>query len=294
MEEIDRYLQQYVTLVNERLAELFSEEELVEKELNEAARYSLFAGGKRLRPLLTLSTAEALGTSPEKALTAACALELVHTYSLIHDDLPCMDDDDLRRGKPTLHKAFNEATAVLAGDYLLTYSFEVIASDKELTETQKIRLITILAQAAGGGGMIGGQLLDMKAEGEQLPLERLATIHRFKTGAMISASVAFGAVIAGAEGKVLEQLAQFGYDIGLAFQIVDDLLDVTQTEELLGKTANSDLVNDKSTYVSLLGIEGAKRAAAELLGSALERLEALPLRGDRLKELALYLVERKR
>lgn len=263
-------------LIEKRLSALLPESRLPYKALYEAARYSLLDGGKRLRPQLALAAAEAFGAPKERALDPACALEMVHTYSLIHDDLPCMDNDDLRRGKPTLHRAFGEAQAVLAGDFLLTRAFEVLAEAPDLTEGQRLRLIRRLAQSAGGEGMIGGQLLDLQAEKEKSVEANVELIHRKKTGAMITASLLFGGIVADAPAAEMRLLETLGGKIGLAFQIIDDILDVTADPEQLGKTAASDISNNKTTYVSTLGLEKARRKAEQLHGSAKELLATLP------------------
>ncbi len=290
--DVTTYLQEKGQVVKDHLTKLVSEKGLPQDSLYRAAKYSLMAGGKRLRPILAIATAESFGCEPNKILNVACALELIHTYSLIHDDLPCMDDDDLRRGKPTLHKVYPEAHAVLAGDYLLTYAFEVISTDEALTDTQKVKLITTLSQNAGGQGMIGGQVMDIEAEDRQIPIEDLQCIHRNKTGAMITASVIFGGIVAGVPEQQLETLKLYGEDIGLAFQIIDDVLDVTQSEEVLGKTAGSDITNNKSTYVSLIGLEQAHATAHSLLLSAEERLKTLPITSSILEDLSNFIVNR--
>lgn len=289
---VTTYLQEKGQVVQDHLTKLVTVKGLPQDSLYRAAKYSLMAGGKRLRPILAIATAESFGCECQKILNAACALELIHTYSLIHDDLPCMDDDDLRRGKPTLHKVYPEAHAILAGDYLLTYAFEVISTDEVLTDTQKVKLITTLSQNAGGQGMIGGQVMDIEAEDRQVRVEELQCIHRNKTGAMITASVIFGGIVADVTDQQLEMLKLYGEDIGLAFQIIDDVLDVTQSEEVLGKTAGSDITNNKSTYVSLMGLEQAHATAHSLLVSAQERLKKLPITTPILEDLSNFIVNR--
>lgn len=290
--QLSDYLQEKIKAVDKELQQIVQVKETPEKALYQAAHYSLMAGGKRLRPILAIATAESLGCKMEKILSPACALELIHTYSLIHDDLPCMDDDDLRRGKPTLHKVYPEAYAILAGDYLLTHSFEVISNAKELTDKQKIMMIQLLSEAAGAKGMIGGQVMDMEAEEKEVNLAHLKTIHQNKTGAMIKTSIAFGGVIAELNEGELEALKKYGEEIGLAFQIIDDILDVTQSSEVLGKTANSDLHNHKSTYVSLLGVKQAKAEAKAHMQKAQDYLKKLPLQSDLLDQLASYIINR--
>lgn len=254
--------------------------------LFEAARYSLLGGGKRLRSLLTLATAQALGSEIESALSPACALEMVHTYSLIHDDLPCMDDDDFRRGRPSLHKAFSEATAVLAGDFLLTRAFEILADSPGLLTDQKIKLVRCLAKGAGGQGMIAGQILDMQAENHHVSYDQLENIHRCKTGALISAAVEFGAIIGNANEETTYLLKEFASEFGLTFQIVDDILDVTTSQKHKGSLKSSDLKNNKVTYVSLLGLDAAEKKAKEHFNRAFQALDRLPNFSDHLKSLA--------
>jgi geranylgeranyl diphosphate synthase type II len=247
--------------------------------LFEAARYSLLSpAAKRLRPLLLLATVDALGGSREAALIPACSLELIHTYSLIHDDLPCMDDDDLRRGRPTLHKVYPEGQAILAGDFLLTYAFEKLATAPHLSALQKIDLITSLAQSAGGEGMIGGQVIDLSlAQAKTLPSwEVLCAMHRKKTAALIVAAIDCGAIISHASTSTRELLQKAGQSLGLAFQIVDDILDVMGREEEIGKPVGSDARNAKTTAVSLLGLDRARALSEELLASAEELLSSLP------------------
>ncbi|WP_042224071.1 polyprenyl synthetase family protein [Oceanobacillus manasiensis] len=230
----------------------------VPEVLKKSMLYSIEAGGKRLRPILLLASYEAFGGKLNKVLPTAVALEMVHTYSLIHDDLPAMDNDDFRRGKPTNHKVFNEATAILAGDALLTYSFEIVGTDTGLSNEQRIRLVRMLAEVSGPAGMVGGQLLDMEAEDRPLALEELERVHTLKTGELLRFAVFAGAYIAGANSKQLAALEKFAYYLGLIFQVQDDILDVTGDQEKLGKPVGSDEGNQKSTYPKLLGIDGAQ------------------------------------
>jgi geranylgeranyl diphosphate synthase type II len=252
------------------------------------------AGGKRLRPLVAMLAADACGADPVEALPAACALEMVHTYSLVHDDLPAMDDDDLRRGRPTCHKAFDEATAVLAGDALLTLAFEVIARHTRPPEAAAA-CVRVLAEAAGPAGMVGGQMADLQAEGrpDGTP-EALEAIHRRKTGALLRASLRMGAAVAGAPEPIVRALDAYGHALGLAFQIVDDLLDVEGDESKMGKRVQKDSDHGKWTYPGLLGIEGSRLRARQLAEEASEALEPLGDRGARLKALVLELLERDR
>lgn len=259
------YLSLRCELIEKTLSQLISEHaEMPHSLLFQSARYSLLGPAKRLRPLLTLATAESFGADVKMALHPACALELIHTYSLIHDDLPCMDDDDLRRGKPSLHKVVGEGQAVLTGDYLLTYAFEVLAKSPLLTAEQKIELITILSERAGGDGMVGGQVLDLLSEGQSPDWNTIEFIHHHKTAALISASIEFGAVIAQVSDEDKKHLQSIGYKAGLAFQIVDDILDVTANELELGKPIGSDLDLNKATAVSVLGLEKAQTTANTL------------------------------
>ncbi|CAM4046506.1 polyprenyl synthetase family protein [Bacillus manliponensis] len=249
--------------------------------LREAMAYSLEAGGKRLRPLLLFATLHAFGKQKELGLEAACALEMIHTYSLIHDDLPCMDDDNLRRGKPTNHKVFGEAMAVLAGDGLLTYAFELIAKGPENVSAEtKLRLVLELAKAAGPEGMVGGQVADMEAEGKQLKLEELEYIHKHKTGRLLEYAVLAGALLSGATVVQQEKLLVFAKQVGLAFQIRDDILDVEGTEEEIGKPIGSDASNEKSTYTTLFTIDEAKRVLDETITSAKEAVRSLKLQDE--------------
>jgi geranylgeranyl diphosphate synthase type II len=290
--QIETYLKTKAALVEQKLNVLIPEKATDYDSLYKAARYSLLAGGKRLRPILAIATAEAFGKSESTALSAACALEMIHTYSLIHDDLPCMDDDDFRRGKPSLHKAFGEGHAVLTGDYLLTYAFEVVANDPSLHAAQKVALISLIARNCGCQGMIAGQVMDIQAEGKTLTIESLKQIHRYKTGALINASILTGAIIAEASPAEFQLLNDFGHDIGLAFQIVDDVIDVTSSEIKHGKKVASDAANHKTTYVTLLGIEEARQTADSLYIRSLSHLDQLNQDTSILKALAKCLVHR--
>lgn len=262
--------------------------------IHRAMRYSLFAGGKRIRPILCVAAAEAVSEQPRGVENAACALELIHTYSLIHDDLPALDNDDLRRGRPTSHKVFGEAIAILAGDALLTLAFEVLARMDGVDAERRIRLSLELASAAGTvGGMIAGQVHDLEGEGRDPTAELLERIHRAKTGALLRASLRIGAIYAGAGAAELEALTRFGEHIGLAFQIVDDLLDVEQTSEALGKTAGKDAAQHKITFPAVYGIERSHRMAEAELECAHHALARFGARALRLHELADYIVHRR-
>lgn len=260
-------------LIDAHLISIFDDEHIVSPRLREALGYALSLPGKRLRPLITLGVAELYGISEEIALPIASATELVHTYSLIHDDLPCMDDDDLRRGKPTLHVAFDEATAILVGDALLTKSFSLVASHEKLEDTRKNNLIISLTKAAGCGGMIGGQMLDIDAEKRTTSLEYVMQMHVQKTGALLGHSFASGALLAGK--KDADTLYKMGTEIGVAFQIIDDILDITQSSDVLGKPAHSDVSKAKTTILSYCSIEEAYVLAEEKLTRVLATCRSL-------------------
>ncbi len=264
--------------------------------VTEAMRYSLFAGGKRLRPILCLAGAEAVGGDPGEVLPVACALEMIHTYSLIHDDLPAMDDDDLRRGKPTCHKQFDEATAILAGDGLLTLAFQVLpeaALQYEGREAALLEVVRLLADAAGYRGMVGGQMLDLLAEGRQVTLPELETIHRLKTGALLTAAVRSGALLGGGSRGEVTLLTGYGEKFGLVFQITDDLLDVEGEAAEMGKATGMDAQRQKATYPALVGVEGARQWARRLVEQAVADLEPLGAPAAPLQELARYLLSRR-
>jgi len=264
--------------------------------IHRAVRYSLFAGGKRIRPVLVLAAAGAVGGSREEAMPLACAVEMIHTYSLVHDDLPAMDDDDLRRGKPTSHKVFGEAVAILAGDALLTRAFhlmaEVPAGWSDGRVRRRLAATAVLGEACGTGGLIGGQVVDLESEGRTIDGAALEGLHRAKTGALLGACVRGGAILGGAAEDDLARLARYADAIGLAFQVVDDVLDATESAERLGKTAGKDEAAGKSTYVSVHGLAGARRKAAELRGQALDAVAPLGERGALLAHLARLVVDR--
>ncbi len=296
--EITTYLKSKRLIVEQGLEKYMPGGQGVFGDHVKAMRYSLFVGGKRVRPILCLAAAETVSPDRQiqaKVLPIACALELIHTYSLIHDDLPAMDDDDLRRGKPTNHRVFGEAEAILAGDGLLTLAFEFLSKSElaSIPEYARLRIIHTIAGAAGSSGMVGGQSLDIANENnEQIPLELLQTIHASKTGALITASVQSGALAAGADEEQFENLTSYGKKIGLAFQIADDLLNVESTTEQLGKTAGSDADRGKSTYPSFFGVEKTRTLARETVNSALEALADFDDRADPLRSLAEYIINR--
>jgi geranylgeranyl diphosphate synthase, type II len=260
--------------------------------IHRAMRYSLFAGGKRVRPLLAIAAAEAVSDAPGGIESCACALEMIHTYSLIHDDLPALDNDDLRRGRPTCHKVFGDAMAILAGDALLTLAFEVLAKLDAQAE-RRVELVRELASASGTvGGMIGGQVNDIEGEGKRPTAALLDSIHRAKTGALLRASVRMGALYAGADAEQLAALTGFGEHVGLAFQIVDDILDVEQSSEALGKTAGKDAAQNKITFPAVYGIERSREMAEEERLAAHLALQPFDERAQRLRELADLVVRR--
>lgn len=263
--------------------------------IHQAMRHSVFAGGKRLRPILCMESARMIsGSVPSGVEEVGAALEMLHTYSLIHDDLPALDNDDLRRGRPTCHKAFGEATAILAGDALQTQAYEVLAR-VNCPPGARVRIIEEIARGTGTiNGMIGGQVVDLEAEHQKPNLETLEYIHRAKTAALITASVVSGALYAGADESAVASIRSFGQNIGLAFQIVDDVLDITQTSEQLGKTAGKDTAAEKATYPSLFGVEQSLKKADELVNSACAVLDRFDERAQTLKCLAHFLVERKK
>ena len=286
------FTQKYQQHCNQQLKEhLQNYAQHSHKQLAEAMEYGALMGGKRIRPILVYAAADALGDIPQTADTFACAIEAIHAYSLIHDDLPAMDDDDLRRGQPTCHITYDEATAILAGDALQTMAFELIASDEAIAPTCAIQAIRLLSKAAGAHGMVLGQAIDLNSVDKQLPLEGLEKMHKYKTGALIEAAVLLGALAANATKEQTYALRQYAKAIGLAFQVQDDILDVTSDTETLGKQQGADAFNNKPTYVSLLGLEGAQEKARQLIDSAHSSLSNLekPLI---LHSLADYIIER--
>jgi geranylgeranyl diphosphate synthase, type II len=281
-DRIDRVLRRWVP-----------EESAAPESIHQAMRYSLFAGGKRIRPLLCVAAAEAVSDSPDGVESAACALELIHTYSLIHDDLPALDNDDLRRGRPTCHKVFGEAIAILTGDALLTLAFQVL-SQLDCAPERRVRLSEELALAAGTvGGMIGGQVCDLEGEGKRPNAALLESIHRAKTGALLRASVRMGGIYAGADQEQISALSCYGEHVGLAFQIVDDVLDVEQSSEALGKTAGKDAQQKKITFPAVYGLERSREMAEQERLAAHLALRPLNSRAERLRELADLVVQRK-
>lgn len=279
--------------VNAALHRLVPAESAAPSVIHKAMRYSLFAGGKRIRPLLAIAAGECIDSNASGLEDAACALELIHTYSLIHDDLPALDNDDLRRGRPTNHKVFGEAMAILAGDSLLTFAFQVLAQLPNCRADRKIRLVEELAVASGTvGGMIGGQVHDLEGEQQAPTAELLERIHRAKTGALLRCSVRLGAIYAGANEADLAALSSYGEHIGLAFQIVDDLLDIEQSSEQLGKTAGKDVAQHKITFPAVYGIAKSHEMADAELAAAYQALEPFGERAHWLREIANAIVNR--
>jgi geranylgeranyl diphosphate synthase type II len=288
------YLARQQRLIDRELERLVPAENVPPETIHRAMRYSLLAGGKRVRPVLCLEAARAICDSPRGIETAACSLEFVHTYSLIHDDLPALDNDDYRRGKLTCHKVFGEAMAILAGDALLTLAFETLSAMDSVADDRKTRIMLELATAAGTvGGMIGGQVADLEGEGKPPDAQLLDSIHRAKTGALLRASVRMGAIYAGADEQQLDAVSRYGEHVGLAFQIVDDILDVEQPSESLGKTAGKDAQQHKITFPAVYGLEESRRMAETERLSAHQALVIFGERAERLRELADLIVQRK-
>jgi len=285
-ENFKEYLQKKRVIIERALDSFLPDEKVEPKSLHKAMRYSVFAGGKRLRPILAIASYESVGGKGKKILPVACALELIHTYSLIHDDLPCMDNDDLRRGKPTLHKVYGEGMAVLAGDALHALAFEL------LLKAGNPQVILEVAKSIGIEGMIGGQVKDLEAEGKKVSLKQVEYIHTHKTGKLIRASVRAGTILGGADKKTLLALTYYAERFGLAFQIVDDILDVVGKEEEIGKKRGSDKANSKATYPEVAGLEKSKILAKNLLKQSKEKLKILRQKSWIFEKLADYIYER--
>lgn len=292
---ITAYLNDKKKAVDDFLDQALPLESAPPQNLHRAMRYSLFAGGKRVRPILAIAAFEAVGGKSKAIVPVASSLELIHTYSLIHDDLPAMDDDDYRRGKPTNHKVFGEAVAILAGDALLTIAFELLSRNKiarEISPKTLIQIVQELAEGAGHFGMIGGQVADIESEGKKVSRTELEYIHRHKTAALIRAAIRIGGLLGGAQKADLSALTQHGEDIGLAFQIVDDVLDVVGTQEEMGKDVQSDSSRNKKTYPAFFGVERSMQKAHELMRRATKSLERFGKKAEPLREIAHYIVER--
>jgi len=298
MKSLKAYLSDKQKLVDRELKRQLPSASTSPATIHQAMRYSIFAGGKRLRPVLCLAAAEACGGKDEDALALAAAVECIHTYSLIHDDLPCMDDDDFRRGNPTSHRKYGEGIAVLAGDALLTIAFEIVANAdaKSRPRYTTATVVSELAETSGSLKLIAGQVLDLEGEGKgkgsALTLAQLKRIHLSKTAALLTTSIRFGGMSANTTFERLEALTVFGQSLGLAFQVIDDILDVTQTTEKLGKSAGKDQAANKATYPSLMGLERSKKEAQKLTNKAMNALKVFGTRGQRLREIADYLLAR--
>ena len=296
MFDLNAYIAEKIKRINAALESILKTSERPDRLL-EAMTYSLMAGGKRFRSVLCVAAAEAVGGDLEDVLPAACALEMVHTYSLIHDDLPAMDDDAMRRGQPTCHKAFDEATAILAGDALLTLAFQTLSSVEAGNDQQAakwLRVIQLISHAAGYCGMIQGQMLDMDSEGSQLTLDELKSMHRLKTGALIEVSLRCGAERVGVNSSQIQMLESYAQHIGLAFQVTDDILNVEGDPAIMGKAVGTDKLRHKSTYPCLLGLEESKKFARKLIENALQALESFDQKAEPLRAIATYIVERKK
>lgn len=293
--DLKKYLEQKREIIDEALTQYLPPETEYPQTIHEAMRYSVFAGGKRLRPILVIAAAEVVGGRAEKVLPTACAIELIHTFSLIHDDLPAIDNDDYRRGKLTCHKVFGEDMAILAGDGLLTHAFQLLAQNSEIKTINKEAMPLVIkevAAAIGTLGLIGGEVIDIQSEGKEIDLPRLEYIHSHKTGALIAISLKVGAMLVDAPQEEIEALFQYGKLIGLAFQIVDDILNVEGDEVQLGKPVGSDLRQKKATYPALLGIEESRQKARRLVEEAKKELEIFGEKGEILRLLADFVVER--
>ena len=288
------YLKAKKAAIDQVLEQVLPEESALPPRLHQAMRYALLAGGKRLRPILALAAAEAVGGDGNALIREACALEFIHTYSLIHDDLPAMDNDAFRRGQPTTHMVFGEAMAILAGDALLTEAFAILSSSTPNRSSAQhiIEVIKLIAEAAGSRGLIGGQVVDLESEEKAIDKNQLDYIHTHKTGCLITASVILGAILAGSTSQQIACLRDYGAAIGLAFQITDDILDVTESTQTLGKTAGSDQKKRKATYPALHGLEEARKKQQALYAAALNALQTFDNRGDPLRSIARYIIER--
>lgn len=292
MEALKQYLKQRADEVDAALHAYLPTARTRPATIHKAMRYSLFAGGKRLRPILCLAAAEACDGDTDAAMPSACAVELMHTYSLVHDDLPCMDDDDLRRGRPTCHKVFGDGMAVLTGDALLTESFIVLAQSSPTPRYPMSAFVAELGITGGSTKLIGGQVMDLEGEGKDLTKAQLIRIHEAKTAALLTTSIRLGAMSANATPKKLQALTTFGHSLGLAFQVIDDILDVTQTTEMLGKTAGKDEAVAKATYPAILGLDKARKEAHHYTQKAMDALKPFGKRATHLRQIAEYLLDR--
>ena len=293
MFQLDRYLKERAALVERALSQVVPEPSEPDGRLLEAMRYSLLGGGKRLRPILALAACEAVGGAPERAIGFACAVEMIHNYSLIHDDLPCMDNDDLRHGHATNHKVYGDAMATLSGDGLLTDAFKVLARSDGVPSAVVLQTVADLAEAAGSAGMVGGQVIDLQSEGKALSLDELKHLHAKKTGALFLASIVGGARLGGATEPQLANLNQYARALGLAFQVVDDLLDVEATTEQMGKRTGKDEAAGKATFPSLMGIDKSRQFARDLERQAYDTLAEFGPAAEPLRAIATFVVERR-
>lgn len=294
--DIKEYLKEKRSLVEEALDRYLPKEMEMPVTIHKAMRYSMMAGGKRIRPILCIASCEAVGGSPDIVLPVACALEMIHTYSLIHDDLPAMDDDDLRRGRPTSHKVFGDAIAILAGDALLTEAFRVLTDPwlrKRVTPEIILDIINDISWAAGSFGMVGGQVVDMESEGEDIDLPTLEYLHTRKTGALLLSSIKSGARFGGGTERQIEALTKYGECMGLAFQIADDILDIEGSQEEIGKDVGSDLEKKKATFPAIIGMAESKKRAKELMHMAIDALSGFDEKAEPLLNIAKYVVERR-
>jgi len=295
MMDLKDYLLNRSALVDQALDHWLPRGDALPFSLHQAMRYSIFAGGKRLRPILMIAASEAVGGTAQQVMHAACAMEMIHTYSLVHDDLPAMDDDDFRRGRPTNHKVYGEATAILAGDALLTEAFRLLADAKvnlSIPPATTLKVIELVARYSGSQGMVGGQVVDMESEGKEVDFPTLEYIHTHKTGGLILASVQVGALLGGGDEEQVAALTRYGGAAGLAFQIADDILDVVGDQAELGKDVGSDQARGKATYPALLGLAEARQRASELCDIAVESLTPLGAAAETLQLLARYIVDR--
>jgi geranylgeranyl diphosphate synthase type II len=292
MSDLKEYLAQRVAYVDAALERFIPSADMRPATIHKAMRHSIFAGGKRLRPILCMAAGEACGGSKEMATFAACAVECLHTYSLIHDDLPCMDDDDLRRGVPTCHVVYGEAMALLAGDALQALAFELVTKTPQTHRHSPGSMAAELARTAGSLHLVGGQVADLEGEGQKLGLADLRYIHESKTAALLTTSVKLGGMSADATADQMQALHDFGMATGLAFQIIDDILDLTQTSEKLGKSAGKDAATDKSTYPALMGLDASREEAHKLTEASHRALDTFGPNGARLRQLADYLLQR--
>ena len=290
--ELKKIWQERSALVEEQLVKELNEANPLDKTLCESMKYSLMAGGKRLRPVLLMAAADAVGAKGTDYLTTGCAMEMIHTYSLIHDDLPAMDDDDYRRGKLTNHKVYGAGMATLAGDALLTLAFEVMLRQQGVSAEKLVQVVREISTAAGPDGMVGGQALDMESEDKQISMETMKNIHLGKTGALFRAAIRSGAILGGASEDELQALTVYADNFGLAFQITDDILDVIGDEQVIGKPVGSDEKNHKSTYVTLTSLEEAQKLAQEAVDKAIDALKIFGEEADFLRELVAFLVKR--